>query len=69
MRMKKLKIFGVIAAILIMIPVEIMASSLWTGNGESHVDLYMQPWGVTGERIAKVNNPGEVYSINDLETY
>lgn len=69
MPMKKWKIFLVLAAIILMVPVELMASSVWSGKDVYKEDLTGTQWGVKAQDIAKINDPGEVYSIDDMESY
>lgn len=68
MLMKKIKIFWIVAVILMMIPVELMAASYWSGKDVYNTD-YLGFWGVTADKIAKVEEPGNVYSIEDISEY
>ena len=67
--MNKLKIVLMGIGMLLMIPFQTNAASLWTGNGVYKEDMIGYNWGVTSDMIAKEENPGRVYPIEDLSTY
>ena len=72
MPMKKIKIFKIIllAFVMIMIvPVELKASSIWSGTDVNYPARYDEAWGVDPEKISKVNTSNAVYSINDLSVF
>lgn len=67
--MEKFKIVVISIVILITVPLQIKAASIWTGNGVYNSSLQGIRWEVDSNSIAKVNDISRVYEINDISSY
>lgn len=68
MKTKKVRNFFIIFIIMMLIPLRVSGNDYWTGSD------YFNPnegaaWGVTHDRIQKIENPGRAYRINDIGSY
>ncbi len=67
--MNKIKVVIISVVILITIPLQIKAASMWTGNGVYISSLYQKKWEVQSDSIAKVESIPKVFEINDISSY
>ena len=68
-KMKKIKTAIIAVLMLVLIPLQVNASTYWTGNGAYYPDKSEEWWGLTDDVIYKETDVGRVYSIDDIENY
>ena len=67
--MKKIRRIIAIFLIILAIPMQVTAASVWTGNGTYNGNEIGEAWGVSADEIAKITTIPVTYKINDMSSY